>query len=176
MAPPAEAQRRRLSLGLGAAVVVESPTVVRTVLGSCVAVIFHVPRLRLSALCHAQMPERDPDACHLPICPKPCPLGVSSADDLRYVTCCVRYMLKELQKRWVDRREIVCTLVGGANVIRNIDARWSVADRNVRSALRMLRREGIKVSYRDTGGTRGRVIEHTCDLNRTQIRYHDGPS
>lgn len=83
-------------------------------------------------------------------------------------------MLDELQRRWVNRSEIICTLVGGANVIRNLDARWSVADRNVKMALRTLRCEGIKVSYRDTGGTSGRVIEHTCDLNRTQVRYHDG--
>jgi chemotaxis protein CheD len=157
-------------------VVVETPTVVRTVLGSCVAVIFHVPRLRLSAICHAQMPERDHDACCQDTCPRPCRAATSSVSELRYVTCCVRYMLEELRRRWVDKSEIVCTLVGGANVLRNLDVRWSVADRNVKTALKMLRREGIKVRYRDTGGTRGRVIEHTCDLNRTKIRYHDGPA
>jgi chemotaxis protein CheD len=172
-ARPVDAGRERLSLGLGAAVVVDRPTVVRTVLGSCVAVIFHVPRLGLSALCHAQMPERDGRLCCRSSCPKPC--GSSSADsnDLRYVTCCIRYMLAELQRRWVDKAEIVCTLVGGANVIRNIDPRWSVGERNVNTALQLLQCERIKIHYRDTGGTRGRVIEHLSDVNRTKVRYHD---
>jgi chemotaxis receptor (MCP) glutamine deamidase CheD len=87
----------------------------------------------------------------------------------------MRYMLDELRRRGVVNKEIVCTLVGGANVIRNIDPRWSVADRNVAMATKILKREGIRVSYCDTGGTRGRVIEHLCDRNRTKVRYHEGP-
>jgi chemotaxis receptor (MCP) glutamine deamidase CheD len=82
-------------------------------------------------------------------------------------------MLTELQRRWVDKAEIVCTLVGGANVIRNIDPRWSVGERNVNTALQLLQCERIKIHYRDTGGTRGRVIEHLSDVNRTKVRYHD---
>jgi chemotaxis receptor (MCP) glutamine deamidase CheD len=82
-------------------------------------------------------------------------------------------MLSELRRRGVIKTEIVCTLVGGANVIRSIDRRWSVADRNVKMAVKVLKREGIRVCYCDTGGIRGRVIEHICDLNRTKIRYHD---
>lgn len=179
-------RRRRISLGLGAVVIVDEPAVVRTVLGSCVAVIFHVPRLHLSALCHAQMPERDRDVCCRDTCPHPCRSSAAKSgaaesragesNDLRYVTCCIRYMLEELQRRWVDKSELVCTVVGGANVIRNLDARWSVADRNVAMAINILRREGIKIHYRDTGGARGRVIEHIGDLNRTRVRYHDGPT
>jgi chemotaxis protein CheD len=170
-----EDTRKRISLGLGAVVVVDKPAVVRTVLGSCVAVILHVPRLRLSAVCHAQMPERRAGVCCRDTCPQPCRDSFSDSNDLRYVTCCVRYMLNELRRRQVDKAEIICTLVGGANVIRNIDSRWSVADRNVKMAAKVLKREGIRVCYSDTGGTRGRVIEHICDLNRTKVRYHDGP-
>jgi len=172
-AVPAERDRKRLSLGLGAVVVVDTPSVVRTVLGSCVAVILHVPRLQLSALCHAQMPERQVGTCCQETCPQPCQAGCSDSNDLRYVSCCIRYMLGELRRRGVLKAEIVCTLVGGANVIRHIEARWSVAARNVTMAKRILKREGIRVSYSDTGGTRGRVIEHICDLNRTKVRYHD---
>jgi chemotaxis receptor (MCP) glutamine deamidase CheD len=86
----------------------------------------------------------------------------------------MRHMLGELRQRRVAKAEIVCTLVGGANVLRNIDPRFSVADRNVEMAARLLKSAGIRASYRDTGGTRGRVIEHICDLNRTKVRYHDG--
>ena len=167
-------ERRRISLGIGAVVVVDAPTVVRTVLGSCIAAIFHVPRLRVSAVCHAQMPEPG-DGLHCDeTCPHPCrQRRPSDTNDLKYVTCCIRYMLDELEKRGVGKSEIVCTLVGGANVVRNIDLRWSVAGRNVTMAKRVLAREGINIRYEDTGGSQGRVIEHTNDLNQTKVRYHE---
>jgi len=173
LARPGDAGRERLSLGLGAVIIADTPSIVRTVLGSCVAVIFHVPRLRLSALCHAQMPEREGDLCCRSSCPKPCGSANADANELRFVTCCIHYMLSDLQRRWVDRAEIICTMIGGANVIRNIDPRWSVGERNISTALQCLRREAISVHYRDTGGTRGRVIEHFSDVNRTKVRYHD---
>jgi chemotaxis protein CheD len=171
---PSDVKRTRISLGLGAAVVVDTPSSVRTVLGSCVAIILHVPRLGVSALCHAQMPEREAGVCCSDACPRPCE-GVGSADsnDLRYVACSIRYMLGELRRRQARNSEIVCTLVGGANVLRNVDPRWSVANRNVDTARAILEKEGIRVAYSDTGGTRGRVIEHISDLNRTQVKYHD---
>jgi chemotaxis protein CheD len=169
----ANVPRKRLSLGLGAVVIVETPTVVRTVLGSCVAVILHVPRLQLSALCHAQMPERQAGVCCGESCPHPCSTDIDpDSNELRYVSCCIRYMLDELHRRHVGNSEIVCTLVGGANVLRNLDARWSVASRNVDMATDILERERIRIAYADTGGTQGRVIQHTCDLNRTEVRYH----
>lgn len=162
-----------MSLGIGEAYVADGPAVVRTVLGSCVAVVLHVPRLRISALCHAQMPEQKSGVCCADECPHPCHRRSSEANDLRYVACCLHYMLGELHRRGVNNTEMVCTLVGGANVVRNIDPRWSVASRNVDAATEILDREGIEVRYLDTGGTRGRVVEHICDLNRTKIKYHD---
>lgn len=175
-APPVNGGvRKHIALGLGAVVIADQPAVVRTVLGSCVAVILHAARLRVSAVCHAQLPEREAGTCCRETCPQPCSAVEVEPNELKYVTCCIRYMLEELARRWVRREEIICTLVGGANVVRNIDVRWSVGDRNVEAALCMLQREGIKVRHRDTGGNKGRVIEHVSDLNRTQIRYHEGP-
>jgi chemotaxis protein CheD len=159
-------------LGIGEAVVVDSSTIVRTVLGSCVAIILHVPRLKLSAVCHAQMPEPHDGVGCGEGCPHPCKAKVHDANALRFVSCSLRYMLGELSRRSVNKKEIICTLVGGANVVRNIDRRWSVADRNVKVATKLLKREGIPIRYSDVGGTKGRVIEHICDLNQTGVRYH----
>ena len=168
--------RERVSLGLGCVVVAEAPSIVRTVLGSCVAVILHVPRLRVSSLCHAQMPERTSVEKCSESCPHPCYTELPGSNEFKYVTCCVRYMLHELDKLRVVKHEIVSTVIGGANVLRNIDPRWSVASRNVTTALAMLEKERIRISFSDVGGTKGRVIEHYSDLNRTKVRYHDaGP-
>ena len=165
--------RLRLTLGLGRVLIAEVPSIVRTVLGSCVAVILHVPRLRLSALCHAQMPERREDPSFLDDA-SDCGCEDPDDEDLKYVSCSIRYMLDELGRRGVTRQEIVATLVDGGNVVRNIDRRWSVGSRNVQIARLALAKEGIPISYMDIGGTRGRVVEHVSDRNHTRVRYHEG--
>jgi len=45
----------------------------------------------------------------------------------------------------------------------------------VEMAVSVLKSESIRVAYSDTGGVKGRVIEHTSDMNRTKVRYHDSP-
>lgn len=165
-------EREEVSLALGAVMVAERPTIVRTVLGSCVAVILHVPRLAISALCHAQMPEkRDERGCRAG-CSKPC-LAISSFPrELFYVTCSIRFMLTQLRQRSVANHEIVATLVGGANVVPAISTRWSVAKRNLAVARTILDIENIPITYSDTGGVHGRAIRHFSDLNRTEVHYH----
>jgi chemotaxis protein CheD len=166
-------ERKWIALGLGCVVITEVPSQVRTVLGSCVAVIFHVPRLQISALCHAQLPEKLTEHPCYESCPIPCYKESPDSDAFKYVTCSIRYMLDELHRRGVCRGEIVTTLVGGANVVRSIDRSWSVADRNVAVARTMLENEGMVVAYADVGGIRGRVIEHLSDVNGTEVKYHD---
>jgi chemotaxis protein CheD len=171
-APRSRPIRERVSLGLGAAILVERPSVVRTVLGSCVAVILHVPRLGISALCHAQLPELHSDGRCRGSCPVPCRIEAPATNNLRYVTCCIRHMLTELHCRRVSNQELVATVVGGANVLESLSPRWSMASRNVETALATLERLRIPVAFSDTGGTRGRVIQHLSDLNRTHVKYH----
>jgi chemotaxis protein CheD len=157
---------------LGEVFLAKKPTAIRTILGSCVAVIFHVPRLKVSALCHAVLPEQNADGSCREFCPHPCKHRAPAEGELRYVTCCIRKMLNDLDRLHVDKAEIVTTLVGGANVLEALDRRWSVADRNVEVAVATLEKQGIRIQYRDSGGNLGRSIEHLSDLNRTTVRYH----
>lgn len=160
---------------MGAVVVVEQPTTVWTVLGSCIAVVLHVPRLRVSAVCHAQLPEPPPGtgpSC-IDACPRPCSREPPKSQTLRYATCCIRLMLSELFRRGALKVEMVATLIGGANVVSLIAPNRSAGERNVAVAQAMLAKEGIPIVLSDVGGTRGRNIEHDPATNRTVVRYHD---
>lgn len=164
--------RAKVPLGPGEVVLAKRPSAVKTVLGSCVAVILHVPRLRISALCHALMPEQHSEERCRDSQPHPCDSNPAEAGTLKYVTCCIRKMLTDLRRLQVDSKEVVATLIGGANVLEGLNGRWSVADRNVATAIATLEKHHIPIRYMDVGGTRGRTIEHLSDLNRTTVRYH----
>jgi chemotaxis protein CheD len=171
---PTNATIPRINLGLGEVVVVDQPTTVWTVLGSCVAVILRVPRLGMSAVCHAQLPEPPQEAGSSCVdgCPSPCRREAVKERAMRYVTCCIRKMLAELQKRGALKMEMVASLYGGGNVVSLIASDRSVSDRNVAIAQAMLDKEGIPVVFSDTGGTKGRNIEHDSGTNQTVVRYH----
>jgi chemotaxis protein CheD len=164
----------RINLGVGEVVVVDQPTILWTVLGSCVAVILRVPRLELSAMCHAQLPEPGPGtgpSC-IDACPSPCDREPPRSRTRRYVTCCLRSMFMELHGRGTLKAEIVASVYGGANVVSLITPNGSVGERNLEIAYAMLAKEGIPVVLSDVGGTQGRSIEHDSGTNRTVVRYH----
>jgi chemotaxis protein CheD len=165
----------RVSLGMGDVVVVDKPSIVWTVLGSCVAVVLHVPRLGMSTVCHAQLPEPDPGtgpSC-VDACPRPCSREPSKDRAMRYVTCCMRMMFADLFRRGALKTEMLASLFGGANVVSLITANRSTGDRNVAIAQAMLAKEGVPLMFSDTGGTKGRNIEHNSSTNHTVVRYHD---
>lgn len=165
----------RINLGLGAAVVVDQPTTIWTVLGSCVAVVLHVPRLGLSGVCHALLPEpHDKTGARCSeSCPAPCFRGQAASDDLKYVSCCVRYMLDQLSRKGALKIEIVASLYGGADVVAAISPDRSVGRRNLAVAHAMLERENIPITISKIGGTRGRTIEHNSGNNQTTVRHYE---
>lgn len=165
----------RINLAMGEVAVVDQPTIIWTVLGSCVAVILRVPRLGLSAVCHALLPEPPPGtgpSC-IDACPRPCSREPLKNQAGRYVTCCIHRMVDELSRRGALKIEMAASIIGGANVVSLITPQGSVGERNVFIARAVLEKEGIPIVFADTGGTQGRNIEHDSGTNQTVIRYHE---
>ncbi len=53
----ADTYNKRFNLQIGDIFyIAEEPTIIWTILGSCVAVVFYNKRLKISAICHAQLP------------------------------------------------------------------------------------------------------------------------
>ena len=174
-APQSPDPRPLVTLGIGCVLTARHPHRVRTILGSCVAVILYVPRLRLSTLCHAQSPEpRNEGRCR-EACPHPCRAQASVTNEFRYVTCCISAMLTDLSRLGCRKDELVATVVGGANVVKEIQPDRSVSGENVRIALEILGRERIRVARTDVGGNRGRTIVHLTDSNELDIQLHSPP-
>lgn len=142
----------------------KEPTVVTTVLGSCVAATMHCARFRTGAICHALFPA-----------------GIPAAEDetFRYVDRSIEAMAAWFGRLGARRGEIEVKLFGGAGT------RWSgeggpasvnVGRSNVESALRTLASHGLRVAARDVGGTIGRklyFVSHTGDVYLKRLQ--DGP-
>jgi chemotaxis protein CheD len=137
-----------------------SPTVLKTLLGSCVGVTFWSPRLGLGALCHGVLPR--------------CPAGVRNLDGNRYVDFAICHLIRLLEGFGAVSGEVQVKVFGGADTLPVIaDRSWraTVGQQNCQSALEVLRRQSYAVLTSDTGGVAGRTINFDTSTGIVLVRH-----
>ena len=128
----------------GEAYVSERPTVVTTVLGSCVSITFFSPGSRLGAICHTMLPK-----------------GGTSGEEFKYVDLAVKRLLYIFERYGVYRHEIEIKLFGGSNILVRSGGRAgtrTIGEQNIRAALAVIEEERLTLISADTGGSSGRKI------------------
>jgi chemotaxis protein CheD len=145
----------------GESYLVREPTILRTVLGSCVGATFLVPRLGIGAICHPMLPSypANPRAKH------------SLADSCRYVDFAIRDIARQFDLLGVRRDEIQAKLFGGGDVLLVDEAsRPTVGKLNCESALRTLREEKLEVVASSLGGSSGLKIRFNTGTGEVLLR------
>jgi chemotaxis protein CheD len=131
------------------------PSIVTTLLGSCVAVTMFSARHRIGAICHAL----------LPVCRHEGGCTPGHVEAGKYVECAVKLMLEKLASRGVGKLELETKLFGGSDMFESGSdgcRSQSVGRQNIEMALKLLERESLRPVTQDLGGTRGRkIIFHT---------------
>jgi chemotaxis protein CheD len=146
--------------------ITDKPSVVRTVLGSCLAVTMFNPRLRVSAICHALLPQPDQHDAE----------NETPIDRLKYVNSVIPEMLAKLKEYGVEPNEIEVKMFGGADMLNSKAERTSnqpVGRLNILKATNILDTHGLRVSISDVGGTMGRKIffyTHTGEVLLKRLR------
>ncbi|MGD0299507.1 MAG: chemotaxis protein CheD [Bryobacteraceae bacterium] len=144
-----------LDLQPGELYLARNPSILRTILGSCVGVTFWNARVGAGALCHGVLPR----------CPVPRPSNFSVAEGHRYVDFSIRYLAEQFDALGARRQDVEIKLFGGADVLpvgRMNSGRPTVGAQNCQAALDVLAEEGFRISASDLGGVRGRRIHfHT---------------
>lgn len=160
-----EESARDLYVQPGECRVVTEPVVLRTVLGSCVGIVFRVPRLGIGALCHPMLPR----------CPVNALVKLSASAKDRYVDFVIREMARHLESLGAVRAEIQVKLFGGADVLSvSVDsARPSVGKLNCEAAIRVLAEEGLVVAASSLGGKSGMHIRFRTGTGEVLLRRLD---
>jgi len=140
----------------GEARLVRTPTILQTILGSCVSVTFWSERQCVGAMCHGVLPR----------CPKQWPTGSTVLDGHRYVDFSIRYLAQQLDSLGINRRELVIKVFGGGDVlpVRCVGTgKLTIGAMNCEAALQVLEEEGLNVTSSDLRGLVGR-----------KLRFHTG--
>ena len=127
-----------------------TPARVKTVVGSCVAILMRAPQAGMGAMAHCLLPEAGAPAEALP-----------QRLALRFVDTTLELMLRDFLCRGVSCQDLEIKLFGGAgNVFRpGAPPSLYVGRRNVETALSGLAARGLTLAASSVGGTRGRLIE-----------------
>jgi chemotaxis protein CheD len=146
--PTPEPARATAYLVAGQVFASASPTVVTTVLGSCVAVCLWDPLTRIGGMNHYILPFAPPTE-------RPSP---------RYGETAIVELLSRLVALGAAPQSLQAKVFGGAHVLRELTGTLHLGARNVELAERSLQTLGIPVRERAAGGTAGRkLVFHTDD-------------
>lgn len=123
------------------------PTIIRTLLGSCVGVAFWSRKGGVGALCHAMLPR----------CPG-MPYETSAERGYRYVDYAIHDIGRRLDLLGVKRSEVDVKVFGGADVLlsgEDASLRKTVGSLNCDSALEVLQEEGFRIIASSLRGVTG---------------------
>ena len=161
----AETPLREIYVQPGESHLVSQPAVLRTVLGSCVGITFHVPRLGVGAICHPMMPH----------CPPAQWLGMSVRAGRRYVDFAIHDIASRLESLGAVRGEVQVKLFGGNDVlsVNGGGTQKTIGKQNYEMALQVLAEEGFTVVASCLGGTAGVHISFETVHGEVRLRWLD---
>lgn len=114
----------------------DAQTRIRTLLGSCVAIVLWHPRLRIGGMCHFMLPGRARGAGLL---------------DGRYAGDALKLFLRELRRTGTRPADYQAKVFGGGHMFAGASA-VEVAAANREAARRLLAQESFAVHAEDMGG------------------------
>jgi len=143
-----------VTLYIGGYYASREPAIVRTVLGSCIAVCLHDPVAQVGGMNHYMLPEPGRDAVDL----------------ARFGSYAVELLIAELQKLNAERRRLVAKVFGGAHVLSVPESGASVPSQNIAFIDELFAEERIAVLARDVGGHSPRSVRFHATTGRAFVR------
>jgi chemotaxis protein CheD len=137
----------------------EKPSVVRTLLGSCVAITLWHPRFGIGGMCHYVVPKRGP-------------AERSSRLDGRYAEEAVRMFIEAVNRYGTRPAEYEVGLFGGGSQFPT-QRGFDVPGQNVSAGRRLLQLAGFQVGAEHVGGTGPRVVELDLGTGTIRLRHNE---
>ena len=122
---------------------VQTDRPIATLLGSCVAVCFYDPKLRLAGMNHFLLPSRASSK-------------LADEDIVLNGDYAMEVLLNAMYKKGAQRSRIVAKAFGGGNIVNSIQ--MAIGARNAEFAREWLEREGIPLVASDFGGAWSRKV------------------
>lgn len=144
-------------LGIGEIFVSSNPTIVDTILGSCVSVCIYSREEKIGGIIHYALPEkRLADG--------------TKRSDLHFGDLAISILYSEVQRLLQNpSSKLEAKITGGASVITQIAHSANIGDLNIAIAREKLRELGLPITGEDVGGLVGRKLYFYTDTGRLRV-------
>ncbi len=129
------------------------PSLITTVLGSCLSLTMHHKPTGLSIICHAVMPSRSEARKN--------DENGSSKSIFQYVDSSLEWMITQYEKSGIEPSSVEVKMFGGAAMFTDFGTaakELGVGKRNVETAIDMIKKNRLKLSAWNVGGNQGRKL------------------
>jgi chemotaxis receptor (MCP) glutamine deamidase CheD len=145
---------QRVVIHVGELHAAREPTLIRTLLGSCIAACLYDPSTRVGGMNHFMLPHGEG----------------ASGETARFGVHAMEQLVYRMQNLGADRRRLVGKVFGGGHVLGLAESKDSVPQRNIRFIEEFMVIEGIPVASRDVGGREGRIVLFATHTGKAYVR------
>ena len=134
----------------------KEPYVVKTILGSCVAICIWDKRLKIGGINHYMLPTWNGNDLISP----------------KYGNIAIEKLVDKMFSMGSRKSDIVAKVFGGADMLEGSHGKgYMIGERNIRMAMIVLEEKGIPVVASSTGGKRGRKILFFTDTGEVRHKF-----
>lgn len=145
-----------VNVGVAQLKVASSPTALRTILGSCVAICIYDRMKKVGGLVHILLPNSQ-DA---------------NINPEKYADTGIQLLVNRLMKDGAKKDFLSAKIAGGASMFKfesNL-ALGKIGERNIEETREMLKKLGVPIVAEDVGGNNGRVVDFFLEDGRMKIK------
>ena len=135
--------RNSADVGMGQIVVLKEDEHARAVLGSCIGLVLHDPKAKVTAIAHIVLPESKGD----------------TKDTGKFANTAIPAMLREIARAGGKRAQLKAKFAGGASMFIAA-GNMEIGKWNAETVESLLRKENIPIVAKEIGGKQGRKIAY----------------
>lgn len=149
-----------VTIHIGGVFASRKPTVIKTVLGSCVAACLRDPVAGVAGMNHFMLPAP--------------PNGDGEGDLARFGVHAMELLIGNIQKLGGERARLQAKVFGGGHVLEIPESADAVPQQNIRFIREFLREEGIPLLAHDLGGRSARLVLFDTATGAVRVKRLSG--
>jgi len=126
--------------------------IIKTVLGSCVAVVMHDLKNKTGGMCHYLLPEAD-----------------NQAASTKFGNIAVQTLINKFLNSNSSIDSLEASIIGGAFIIFDEKEIFFIGDQNIEVATKILKRNKIRIKSVNTGGEHGKKVVYNTFSNKLLV-------
>ncbi|HON77655.1 MAG TPA: chemotaxis protein CheD [Spirochaetota bacterium] len=144
-----------INVGVAQVQVGENPSVLRTILGSCVGICIYDRNKKIGGMAHVLLPHQQGDG-----------------KEEKYADTAIPLLIKKLIKMGCTREMMSAKIAGGASMFKfqSSVALGQIGNNNIDMTKKVLEENKIPITAEDVGGNTGRVIDFFLEDGRLKVK------